>query len=401
MMEFMSDPRILKVGQLVDCYLRTTENWCFRLMRHIPDVKLQIITTTVMNEGMFPLQGAEFVVAPLARLSGRELRWPIGHIVKKLQLPLLALWRLAVIRRARPLALAHAHFSVMGWNYLWLVNHLSLPLVVSFYGFDYEWLPRNEPRWQERYRVLFEKAQMFITEGEFGRSKLVSMGCPEGKVKVLHLGVEPSLIPVFQRRKEPGRLRLIQVATFTAKKGHDTTIQAFARALKCCPGMKLTLVGKDPEQKRHLIERLIGSLGLEEHVTIVDGVDFTGLHRIFAEFEVFIHPSRHSDSGDSEGGAPVVLLDAQATGLPVIATTHCDIPDEVIDGETGLLAEEGDVEGIAQHIEYFYGMDDHEYQEFCLRARRHVEEHYDAAKNAVLLRQIYQEVVEKRRVRWS
>src|SRR6185369_8909730 len=112
----------------------------------------------------------------------------------------LALWRVVVIRRARSLDLVHAHFSFMGWDYLWLVNYLSLPLVVSFYGYDYEFLPRREPVWRNRYQVLFARAQLFITEGEHGRRQLLAMGCPAEKVKVVHLGVEPSLIPIFSRR---------------------------------------------------------------------------------------------------------------------------------------------------------------------------------------------------------
>jgi colanic acid/amylovoran biosynthesis glycosyltransferase len=91
----------------------------------------------------------------------------------------------------------------------------------------------------------------------------------------------------------------------------------------------------------------------------------------------------------------VVLLDAQATGMPVISTTHCDIPSEVIDGETGLLAPERDVGGLAEHIRRFYAMDASEYQGFCKRARKHVEEQYDIARNAVALRDIYQDVIDR------
>lgn len=386
----------IKVGQLIDCYLRTTENWCYRLLRHLPDAELQVITTTVRNEGRFQLPAAELVAAPLAHLCGRDLGGRLGRLVSRLQLVLLAPWRLEVIWRARSLSLLHAHFANIGWNYQWLVKARSLPLVVSYYGFDYEWMPRAEPVWRERYRELFESAQLFLTEGEFGRRTLISMGCPAEKVRVLHLGVEPKLIPFYRRTRRPGSLRLIQIATFTGKKGHDTTLRAFAKALQSCPGITLTLVGRDPEGIRHLSERLIDSLGIREQVTMVDGVDFARLHEILAEYDVFIHPSRYSESGDSEGGAPVVLLDAQATGMPIISTTHCDIPDEVLDGVTGLLAPEGDFEAVARHIERFYLMEDDEYRRFSEAARRHVEEEYDATTSARRLRDLYQEVLDKK-----
>ena len=63
-------------------------------------------------------------------------------------------------------------------------------------------------------------------------------------------------------------------------------------------------------------------------------------------YHVFIQPSCYTATRDCEGGAPLVLLNAQATGMPVITTTHCDIPDEVIHNETGLLTAERDIEGL-------------------------------------------------------
>lgn len=384
----------LKVGHMVHCYLNTTENWCYRLMRHLPDVTQQVITTKLKNEASFPLQDAEFIVAPLARLAAREVSSLWGAVIYRLQWALLPFWRLALLRRVRSLDVLHAHFSVVGWDFLWLARRLSLPLVVSFYGFDYEWLPRNQPEWANRYQILFRQAELFITEGDFGRKTLIGMGCPAEKVKVVHLGIDPSSVPVCRREKRPETLRLVQIATFSEKKGYDVTVEAFARALTRCPNMTLTLVGNDPDQVRTRIEGLIRELGIGERVVILDGVPFEKLYGFLAEFDVFIHPSRYTSSGNSEGGAPVVLLDAQAAGLPVLATTHCDIPDEVLDGETGLLAQERDPEQLARNIERFYHMADLEYQLFSCNARWHVEREYDVLKSAALLRRIYVELVQ-------
>jgi colanic acid/amylovoran biosynthesis glycosyltransferase len=379
----------------VHCYLRGTENWCYRLLKNLPEIEQQIICANLKDEASFPLGDAEFVVAPLARLDSGRFPAPWGALVEAARLPLLALWRLSVLRRARKLDILHAHFSFVGWDYLWLVRRLSLPLVVSFYGFDYEWLPRNQPKWVGRYRVLFREAAVFVTEGEFGRRTLIAMGCPAEKVRVVHLGIEPGSVPVLARLKRPGRLRLLQIAAFTDKKGHDLTVRAFARALEACPDMTLTLVGRDPEGVRQRVQELIEVLGVTGCVTIIDGIPFQELYPFFGAFDVFIHPSRHAASGDSEGGAPVVLLDAQATGMPVISSTHCDIPDEVLHGETGLLAAEGDVEGLARHIARFYLMGDAEYQCFSASARRHVEAQYDVARSAAKLRGIYAEILER------
>ncbi len=70
-------------------------------------------------------------------------------------------------------------------------------------------------------------------------------------------------------------------------------------------------------------------------ITFIDSINFEKLHEFMKNYQVFIHPSCYTDQRDCEGGAPIAILDAQATGMPVISTTHCDIPDEVIDKMVG------------------------------------------------------------------
>lgn len=71
-----------------------------------------------------------------------------------------------------------------------------------------------------------------------------------------------------------------------------------------------------------------------------------------ANAHIFMLPSITAQNGDTEGGAPVAILEAQATGLPVISSYHADIPKVVVDGKSALLAPERDVEKLAKHLEY-------------------------------------------------
>ncbi len=303
-----------------------------------------------------------------------------------------------LLKRLSPgVELVHSHFAPVGWHFLPTAAKFQVPHVVSFYGLDYEWLPHVAPVWHKRYQELFRRASLFICEGPHGASVLGAQGCPPEKIRVSRLGVPAASIVPAGRAKRSGELKLIQVASFTEKKGHMFALEAFLLALEDCPAMTLTFVGSNKPGERSDIERSlrerVNAANVDDRVFFIPKVPYPELHNLLRDYQVFIHPSVYAANRDSEGGAPIVLLDAQATGMPVIATEHCDIPDEVIHGSTGLLAAGRDVEGLAAHVRQFCQTDQADYDTFALAARAHVEARYDVARNALSLRRIYDEAL--------
>ena len=287
----------------------------------------------------------------------------------------------------------HAHFAHVGYDCIALKKNTGLPLIVSFYGYDYEAIPFRYPAWKEKYQDLFKAADIFLAEGDFGAAKLISMGCDARKVKVSRLGVKTAHIPFIERKKESGHLKLLQIATFVEKKGHIYTIKAFHQALAKCPDMSLMLVGGGSGGIKKSVTDYVKDNKLESSVQFMDRIDFTKLYEFVADFDVFIHPSCYASDMDCEGGAPIVLLDVQATGMPVISTTHCDIPDEVINGETGLLTTEKDINLLSTSIERFYKMGQVEFDSFAKRAQKHVIDQYDIAATTGKLTGIYKSLL--------
>lgn len=102
-----------------------------------------------------------------------------------------------------------------------------------------------------------------------------------------------------------------------------------------------------------------------------------------------MHPSCYSTDRDSDGGVPVVLLEAQATGLP----NYYEVPSEVIYGVTGTLVGEVHVQALAQAIVDFYEMSPEKYQEYSKSARLHVPENFCVKKNTTLNLIIYQDII--------
>jgi colanic acid/amylovoran biosynthesis glycosyltransferase len=104
--------------------------------------------------------------------------------------------------------------------------------------------------------------------------------------------------------------------------------------------------------------------------------------------DIFIQPSVTAADGDTEGGAPTTLLEAQALGVPVVATYHADIPHVVAPGESALLAPERDSEALAACLMKL--LDAPERWSAMGRAgRRFIEEHHDAPSQVARLEELY------------
>ena len=123
-------------------------------------------------------------------------------------------------------------------------------------------------------------------------------------------------------------------------------------------------------------------------------IDFLGslpralyLERL-AEVDLLLAPSLTARNGDSEGGAPTTILDAQAVGTVVVGSTHADIPFLVEEGRTGFLAPANDVEGLVQAIDRALEASDR-WREIAAAARSVIAVRHDDASLARGLEEAY------------
>jgi colanic acid/amylovoran biosynthesis glycosyltransferase len=99
-----------------------------------------------------------------------------------------------------------------------------------------------------------------------------------------------------------------------------------------------------------------------------------------------------ASDGDSEGGSPVSITEAQATGMPVLASFHADIPEVVLDGETGLLSPERDIEALTANLEFLVTHPE-KWEEMGRQSRSHIEKEYDVKIQAKKLQEIYSSIL--------
>jgi colanic acid/amylovoran biosynthesis glycosyltransferase len=387
----------MHIAHLFDRYLHTTMNWAYNLILETKASKVTIAAPLIVhNDFLNPAFSFEY--APFQ--WQREVNeWSFSNNqqqVAQLFFQVFPLYQQHLYRRWKQDKpdILHAHFANVAWRYLSLSKKLQIPLVVSFYGYDYEQLPFRKPVFRKRYAQLFREAAAILCEGEHGKSILINQGCPAEKIHVVPLGILPDQVSFHPRTKKEGSLKLLQAATFTEKKGHFYSVQALLQALPQCPNLHLTLVGepKDPNMVAE-IQHFIHKNNLKDKVTMLDFVPLHQFHDFLKDYDVFIQPSCYASDMDCEGGAPIVLLDAQASGMPVISTLHCDIPSEVVNGKTGLLTPERNPEELARSIQLFYEMDNETYQQFSAAARNHVVTHFDIRKSGKALSGIYRSII--------
>jgi glycosyltransferase involved in cell wall biosynthesis len=192
---------------------------------------------------------------------------------------------------------------------------------------------------------MFRQAAAIIAVSREMVRRLVAMGAAPEKVHYNSCGVDCEEFSAGDpARAEPV---LLAVGRFVDKKAPHLTLAAFAEARRACPDARLRMIGDGPLLAD--CRQLVRDLGVEEAVVFLGSQPHHVVQEEMKRARAFVQHSIEAPSGDCEG-TPVAVLEAGASGLPVIATRHGGIPDVVIEGETGLLVDEQDVSGMAAHM---------------------------------------------------
>lgn len=220
----------------------------------------------------------------------------------------------------------------------------GVPLVAHFHGFD-AWQEETLRAETAGYARLFRRAAAVVSVSREMSARLESLGAPAGRLHLIPYGVDPARF----RPGDPGAAPplFVAVGRLIPKKGPDRTLRAFHAARARVPDARLVLIGDGPLAGR--CRELVAELGLAEAVELRGAAPAGAVAAALRGARAFVQHSLQAPDGDREG-TPVAVLEAGASGLPVVATRHAGIGDVVVDGETGLLVEEGDVAGMAEAL---------------------------------------------------
>jgi colanic acid/amylovoran biosynthesis glycosyltransferase len=300
------------------------------------------------NTNLFPFESIyfkrrNFIRVKKSRIIGKLVGWHrllgINPVLSKQQKRYFS-----EVCVQRNIKLIHAHFGPSGLEIVNIARHLRLPLIVTFHGYDASILLKFR-KYIKRLEELFEYANI-IAVSDFMKRTLVELGANEDKVEVIRCGIPVNnfkfkqRIPLNIKLGKEEVINFLQVSNFVEKKGHEYTVKAFNDYLKSKRKGKLILAGEGPLKRN--IRNLCEELGISSKVSFPGLVDQQQVIKMMNEADIFLHHSITARNNDMEG-IPTAIMEAMATGLPVISTYHSGIPELITNNINGILVSERDI----------------------------------------------------------
>jgi glycosyltransferase involved in cell wall biosynthesis len=284
-----------------------------------------------------------------------------------------------LVRRIAP-DILHAHHATS----YGLVGALSgcHPYIVSSWGSDVIWSPRQTFLFDIMLRYNLGRADV-VTATSRMLAEATATFCPPGtKVHVIPFGVDTNaFVPSPSTHRDRSSITVGTVKTLRPRYGIRELILAFRRIADAFPTARLIVVGGGEQQAE--LQTLIANLNLGDRITLTGQVSHKDVPEYLRGFDIFVVPSL--TDRESFG---VAVVEASASGLPVIASRVGGLPEVVLDGKTGLLVPPGDIDALADAVSRLLA-------DSALRARmgqagrQFALEHYRWEDNAKLMEEIY------------
>lgn len=318
------------------------ETWLLSMLREIPRSKCQM-DVCCKGTNIGPL-------ASLAEQAGAKvIHCPLGpaHVgfAAKLQ---------RILKEGK-YDILHNHLEAYSGFPVWVAHQVKVPVITSFHNTHFEAQTSFT-----RLPIIRQMRSLYsvISIGYALRNSSLVTGCSQGVInsldpdgkklqtrsRVLYYGVN---IPELATPEECAQLRknfgweadtpiILHVGRLIEQKNHLGLLSVFHKILEQVPTAKLLLVGTGPLQQ--MVEKSISQREISHAVRLLGARD--DVPSLMSKSNLFLFPSFHE-------GFPMVALEANASGLPVIGSRIPGLTEAVRDGETGILKEVGDIEGMA------------------------------------------------------
>ncbi len=361
--------------------------------RSIPGVRTRMADTVYLKQN--PLMALAdlclFAVrhpVAMARISWTAIASAAGHPARTMRRLAHLAQAATVARNVRNTGIdhLHAHFGLAPATIAWLASRMlcatSLSTKFSFtiHGF-HDFVDPQETRLDLKAAA----AACVVCISDYTKSQLClqtpsALWC---NFKVMRCGIDLQRLSYVERGKSAAAVRIIAVGRLSAEKGFAILIDAVARLRMDGLAVNLRLIGEGPE--RAMLEQAVAGLGLQDAVTFVGELDPDGVQRELASADIFCLSSFNE-------GLPISIMEAMATGLPVVTTWIAGIPELAEHGVTALCVPPGRADELANALQRL--CDDPELRtQLSMNARARVCELHDLRKSGSAMATLFAETV--------
>ena len=335
------------VISLCGTFLKPEMQSIYRQVTGLRRVRTTVYTQSHENAEMFPFEP----VVQLTKLVRPRLRgnfilrfwykyivkqWPPPRPIHREVAPFYPYDLVTLLRRSQP-DLVHIYYGHKAVHYLEMLRAWRGPWVVSFHGVDVSKF-LDDKTYAANLMHVFKEASLLMARSQSLLDRLILLGAPAAKLRLNRTPIPLEHLQATTREAPAdGRWRLVQACRLIQKKGIITALRALVIVKQRYPHVRYIICGDGP--KRETILKTAAELGLNENVELCGWLTQEQLLEQYRRAHLFLHPSEKTQDEDQEG-IPNSMLEAMATGLPVVATLHGGIPEAVTSGHDGLLVPE-------------------------------------------------------------
>jgi colanic acid/amylovoran biosynthesis glycosyltransferase len=296
----------------------------------------------VLYGGVFPVyddEGKYLIRSPFGILSYLIQKKLFNRIDIKVRTRALAKYL-----KQNKIDVVFAEYGMVGASITEACQIANVPLVIHYHGADVHHTETIQ-RYHSLYRKAFAYASALIAVSGDMVKALIDMGAPVAKITNSSCGIDPAIFPQLDISKTGQAF--LSVGRFVEKKSPESVIRAFKLVHDEYPDATLKMVGVGPLYGHAKI--FVSQLQLQHSITLLGAQNPAQIKELLKESRCFVQHSVTAPDGDKEG-TPVTILEAGSSGLAIVSTQHAGIKEAIVNGETGYLVPEHDIEGMARYM---------------------------------------------------
>lgn len=290
----------------------------------------------------------------------------------------------------------HFHFGTDAGMYYKIIKYSNIPSVVSFYGYDCSSFPVSYFGFGKRFlnNRVFRNATAIFAMSEDMKRDLVKIGCPENKIIIHYYGTDVKRFSYIPRiEKNINRIKLLIISNLSEYKGHRFLFKTLKKLVEDgIDNFHLKVIGSGIQEND--LKKVVCESGLSNYVTFAGAVKYASKEMIgeLENADIFVHPSV-TYNGVKEG-IPGAIIEAMASGLPVVSTFHAGIPYVIEKNKTGFIVDEWDVKAFADILNRLFVNKELRFN-IGKAAREYAMNFLDLEQKQIELETIYDSLIEK------